>query len=65
MNYIEALENTLGIVAQKQFMPMQPGDVPATAAGEFVESWIGFKPNTSIKDGVARFVEWYRRFYDI
>ena len=66
MSYIEALENALGIIATKEFLPMQPGDVPATAADtSALEAWTGFKPNTSVADGVARFVSWYREFYGI
>ena len=64
MDYIAALEDALGIVAEKNFLPMQPGDVPATAAStDALDAWIGFKPNTAVKDGVARFVEWYRDHY--
>jgi len=64
MTYIEAVENALGITATKTFLPMQPGDVPATAADTAaLEAWTGFKPNTSVKDGVAQFVGWYREFY--
>ena len=64
MDYIEALESCLGIKAEKQFLPMQPGDVPATAADtSALETWINFKPNTQVKDGVSRFVSWYREFY--
>ena len=63
MEYIEALENALGITATKEFLPMQPGDVPATAADtSALEAWTGFKPNTSVKEGVAHFVSWYREF---
>ena len=66
MEYIEAIESALGISAQKQFLPMQPGDVPATAADtSALEAWTGFKPNTPVKDGVARFVAWYRDFYGV
>jgi UDP-glucuronate 4-epimerase len=62
--YIEALENALSITAIKTFLPMQPGDVPATAADTAaLEAWIGFRPNTTVTDGVARFVAWYREFY--
>ena len=65
MDYITALEEALGITAMKEFLPMQPGDVPATAADtKALETWTGFKPNTPIKYGVARFVEWYREFYN-
>ena len=64
MDYIEAVESALGITATKQFLPMQPGDVSATAADtSALEAWTGFKPNTPVKDGVARFVSWYREFY--
>ena len=66
MDYIYALEKALGITAEKQLMPMQPGDVPATAADtSALEAWVGFKPNTSINDGVAHFVSWYRKFYGV
>ncbi|QNI75207.1 NAD-dependent epimerase [Synechococcus sp. MVIR-18-1] len=64
MDYIEAVESSLGIKAEKQFLPMQPGDVPATAADtSALEAWVDFKPNTQVKDGVSRFVSWYREFY--
>jgi UDP-glucuronate 4-epimerase len=66
MAYIEAVECSLGITAKKTFLPMQPGDVPATAADtSALEAWTGFRPNTSVKDGVARFVAWYREFYRV
>ena len=64
MTYIEALEEALGITAIKEFLPMQPGDVPATAADTAaLEAWTGFRPNTSVHEGVARFVAWYQEFY--
>jgi len=66
MVYVEALENALGITAAKTFLPMQPGDVPATSADtSALEAWIGFRPNTSVTDGVARFVSWYRQYYHV
>lgn len=66
MDYIEALESALGISATKQFLPMQLGDVPATAADtSALEAWTGFKPNTPIQEGVTRFVAWYREFYGV
>jgi len=66
MAYIEAVEQALGIRAEKQFLPMQPGDVPATAADtSALEAWVGFKPNTPVREGVARFVTWYREFYGV
>lgn len=65
MDYINALESALGKPAKKNFLPMQPGDVPATYADTTeLDQWSGFKPDTSVQEGVARFVEWYREFYD-
>lgn len=64
MEYIEAVELALGVTAEKQMLPMQTGDVPATAADtSALEAWVQFKPNTPLKEGVARFVAWYRQFY--
>lgn len=61
MDYIRALEKSWGIEAKKNFLPMQPGDVPATSADtRELDAWVGFKPDTSVDVGVARFVEWYR-----
>lgn len=66
MEYIEAVEQALGVSAEKQMLPMQPGDVPATAADtSALEAWVQFKPNTPVKEGVARFVAWYRQFYGV
>lgn len=64
MEFIATLENVLGIEAKKNFLPMQPGDVVSTAADtNALNSWVGFQPNTSIKDGVEKFVEWYLSYY--
>ena len=66
LDYIEAIESALGITAEKQFLPMQPGDVPATAADTTaLEAWTGFKPNTPVREGVARFVAWYRDYHGV
>jgi UDP-glucuronate 4-epimerase len=66
MEYIEAIEAALGVTAVKEFLPMQPGDVPVTAADtSALEAWTGFKPNTPVLEGVARFVAWYREFYGV
>lgn len=63
MEYIDALESALGIVAEKNYLPMQPGDVPATFADTSeLDAWVGFKPSTPVKEGVARFVDWYRQY---
>ena len=66
MNYISALEQALGIEAEKNFLEMQPGDVPMTSADTLrLWQWVGFRPNTSVEDGVKKFVDWYRTFYSI
>ncbi len=64
MRYIEVLEECLGKTAQKNFLPMQDGDVPATYANvdDLVRD-IGFKPSTAIEDGIRKFVDWYLEFY--
>ena len=64
MNFIRELENALGIQAIKEFLPMQPGDVASTASNtESLENWVNFKPNTSIEEGISKFVSWYKDFY--
>ncbi|MCA1788536.1 MAG: NAD-dependent epimerase [Thioalkalivibrio sp.] len=64
MYVIELIENALGAPAIKNFLPMQPGDVPATYADvEDLSRDVGFVPSTPIEVGVQRFVEWYRGFY--
>lgn len=60
MNYIEALEKALGKNAFKNMMDIQPGDVPAThAETTALEEYVEFKPQTSVEEGVRKFVEWY------
>ena len=64
MDYIGALEDALGMTAEKNMMPMQPGDVPATSADTSeLREWVGFAPNTDVRDGVQRFVDWYIGYY--
>ncbi len=64
LHFIETLEDALGIEASKEFLPMQPGDVPATYADtQALEDWTGVHPDVSIETGVKRFVEWYRGYY--
>lgn len=66
MAYIEALEKALGITADKNMLPMQPGDVLETSADTTaLYKAIGFKPQTGVEEGVARFVNWYREFYQV
>jgi UDP-glucuronate 4-epimerase len=62
--YIDALESALGISAVRRYLPMQAGDVPATFADTTeLETLTGFRPGTSVEEGVARFVEWYRAYH--
>jgi len=65
-HYIEVLENCLGKKAIKEYLPMQLGDVPATEANvdDLVRD-VGFKPATTIEEGIARFVEWYRAYFKV
>lgn len=66
MDYITALEEALGIEAKKNMMPMQAGDVLETSAEtQPLYDLVGFRPETSVKDGVKNFVEWYREFYQV
>ena len=58
------IEDNLGIKANKELLPLQPGDVPATFADcTSLESFINYKPNTSIEDGIGEFISWYKKFY--
>ncbi|WP_333494610.1 NAD-dependent epimerase [Kluyvera sp. CHPC 1.251] len=64
MDYITALEEALGIEAKKNMMPMQAGDVLETSAEtQPLYDLVGFRPQTSVKEGVKNFVDWYREFY--
>lgn len=64
MDYIEALEEALGIEAKKNFMDMQPGDVYMTYADtEDLFNATGYKPEVKVKEGVKAFVDWYRAYY--
>ena len=64
MEFIETLEKHLNKEAIKEFLPLQPGDVPKTYANvDDLINDVGFKPDTSIDEGIKKFVEWYRNFY--
>ena len=64
MDYIRALESALGVTAKKIFLPMQPGDVPATSADTSeLGKWVGFRPDTKFTVGVQKFAEWYLSYY--
>ena len=66
MEFVQAVEAALGMQAEKRFLPMQPGDVPATwADATLIEALTGALPRTDIRDGVARFVDWYRSYYAV
>jgi UDP-glucuronate 4-epimerase len=64
MKFIEVIEDALGKKAIKKMMDMQAGDVKITSADTSeLNQWVNFKPNTSIKEGVERFVDWYKNYY--
>jgi len=66
MHYIEVLEKCLGKQAQKNMLPLQPGDVPATYANvdDLVREF-GYKPDMTVEQGIANFVSWYRDYYGV
>ncbi len=62
--FIEIIEERIGKKARKNLLPMQPGDVPATYANvDDLISDVGYKPETTVEEGIANFVDWYRDFY--
>ena len=64
MHFIETIENALGKKAIKNMMDMQAGDIKVTSADTSeLNQWVNFKPNTSIEEGVKRFVDWYKNYY--
>jgi UDP-glucuronate 4-epimerase len=64
MKFIETIEKYTGKKATKNFMDIQKGDVPATFADvDDLMKDVGFRPDTSIEDGVKAFIDWYREFY--
>ena len=64
MDYITALEEALGTIAEKNMMPIQPGDVLETSADtKPLYDLVGFKPQTTVKEGVQNFVDWYKAYY--
>ena len=66
LRYIDVLERCLGRKAERKMVGMQPGDVPATWADtSLLQEAAGYKPDTPIEVGVARFVEWYREYYGV
>lgn len=66
LRYIEVLEDCLGKKAEKNMLPLQPGDVPYTYADTSdLMNDVGYKPDTSVEEGIKKFVDWYRGFYNI
>ena len=64
LDFVEAIEETLGMPAERNYMPMQMGDVPATwADATLLQDLTGYCPQTDFRDGVARFVAWFRDYY--
>jgi UDP-glucuronate 4-epimerase len=66
LDFIDAIEDTLGKKAIRKYMPMQMGDVPATwANADLLKRLTGYQPQTDYHEGIARFVEWYRDYYNV
>jgi UDP-glucuronate 4-epimerase len=66
LDFIACIEDALGMKAQKNLLPLQDGDVPATYADvEALTAWTGFAPATDIRTGIGRFVAWYRDYYRV
>jgi UDP-glucuronate 4-epimerase len=66
MHVVSLLEKEFRRTANKEMLPMQPGDVPETyAETEDLRRDIGFRPATSIEDGIARFAQWYRNYHNL
>jgi UDP-glucuronate 4-epimerase len=64
MYFIECIEKALGKTAKKNFLPLQPGDVPKTYADiDALVRNIGFRPRTPIEEGIRCFIEWYHAYY--
>ncbi len=64
LDFIGAIEDALGMKAEKRLLPLQDGDVPATYANtDLLNDWVGFVPGTSVREGVGRFIAWYRDYY--
>ncbi len=66
LDFIACIEDALGMKAEKNLLPLQDGDVPATYADvDALTAWTGFKPGTDIRTGIGRFVAWYREYYRV
>ncbi|QFU08141.1 dTDP-glucose 4,6-dehydratase [Rhodobacteraceae bacterium THAF1] len=66
LDFVEAIEDCMGMKAQRNYMEMQKGDVPATwADATLLRELTGYRPQTDVRDGIAKFVAWYRAYYDV
>ena len=66
MDFIKSIENNLGVVAEKEMLPMQAGDVHQTWADvSRLQKDYNYKPNTSVNQGVEAFIDWYKNYYKI
>ena len=66
LDFIGAIEKSLGMTAEKRLLPLQDGDVPATYANtDLLNDWVGFVPGTPVQEGVNRFIAWYRDYYKV
>ena len=66
LDYIKAIEEALGVKAEKELLPLQPGDVPDTYADvDDLVKVFEYKPSMNVKQGVKNFVNWYKEFYKI
>jgi len=64
LDFVDIIEAELGVKAVRNYMDMQPGDVPATwADASLLQSLTGYQPQTDIRDGIAKFVRWFREYY--
>ncbi len=66
LEYVEEIEKYLGKKAIRNYLPLQPGDVPSTCANtNLLEEYVNFKPSTKINKGIAEFIKWYKKYYGI
>ena len=66
MDYIHAIENALDMKSEMELLPLQKGDVPDTQADvSKLIADVGFKPSTSVQDGINKFIKWYRHYYNV
>jgi UDP-glucuronate 4-epimerase len=64
LDFIDCIEEALGKQSVKDFLPLQDGDVPETYADtDALNQWVGFVPNTEIKQGIEKYVGWYKQYY--